>query len=200
MPWTTKGQCPRGDEYGMKHDPKKQREPKRKGTGSRPSSAPQRSSLGRGTGTRQCPSAEENQPTCFACKKVIVQERVLVITGIHLRVSFINNEIASLGEKCALKHTEKASGEPSREYNHSEKHHCEGSPSARRIRDSNEINFTENWEEYGHEVPSVSLHRTICEKSERRKVQPWELNNKVDRAVEVRLLCLASNSEGVQIY
>ena len=37
--WTTKGQCTRGDECGMQHDPEKRRESKGKGEGARPSSS-----------------------------------------------------------------------------------------------------------------------------------------------------------------
>ena len=37
-------------------------------------------------------------------------------------------------------------------------------------------------------------------KSKRRKVQPWEIFNKVDEAVEVRMLCRTSNWEVVQFF
>ena len=61
-----------------------------------------------GTATGKTCSVKENQPICFAFKKrVIVQEGMLVIAGIHLSVLFYKQGCFKLGYKCAFKHTEK---------------------------------------------------------------------------------------------
>ena len=68
------------------------------------------------------------------------------------------------------------------------------------VSDSSEIDFTEDWAEYCQEVPTGSRRRTICRKSARRKVTPWEFCHKVDNAVEAPTLCRTSSSEVVQIF
>ena len=43
-------------------------------------------------------------------------------------------------------------------------------------------------------VPTVSRHRTICERAREEKVQPGVFYNKVDKAVGVGLLCRTSHN------
>ena len=58
--------------------------------------------------------------------------------------------------------------------------------------------FTVNWEKCCQEVPTGSRRETELLKGVIRQVQPWELYDKVDKSVEVRMLCRTSNSEVVQ--
>ena len=69
---------------------------------------------------------------------------------------------------------------------------------ARGVSHSNGINVSETWEEDCQEVPAVSYHKTMCDTVSEERSNFWELYNKVDKAVELRMRCRTSNSEVVQ--
>ena len=180
----------------------------------RPSSSPRRNSSE--TGARQEKAFQERKSSQHASsfRRVVVRKGMLVVTCIHLSVLFIKKETAKLGLSVLLS-TRKLFGSAPKKRKHSvvvaktldytpaeEKLTVLkfiAKPYARDVSHPSDINFTENWREYCQEVPTVLRHRTICERAREEMSNLGCFYNKVDKVVEVRMLCRTSNSEVEQI-
>ena len=178
-----------------------------KGKGLRPSSSSRRNSLAKGTATRQSPAAKESPPTCFAFKKGVI---------VHLSVPFIKEGIANLGVSVRSSMMKRLGGKPKKRYNSvvvdktldltqaedefislrfMAKGNLQYGVSAIPVK----TNHQEHWEYYCQEVPTGSRRSTICDRAPDERSH-FGRKNKVDKAVEVRMLCRVSNSEVVQKF
>ena len=150
---------------------------------------------------------------CFS-ERVIVDNLLLVITGIHLDVPFTKEGNCKLGSKCAFKQTEKAGSEPKKRNNsvvlaktldhtQSEEQITEIQSEGAFLHGVSAIPVTsivagKIWE-YCQQVPTGSRRRTTCDRARQARSDLGNYTfNKVDTAVEVRMLRRASKSEVVQ--